>query len=456
MAEAPLRVLQVTATDGTGGADAVAARLTTGLRARGHQAWLAAGLVTRPGSDALQIPTDAVWLGLRRGAARLPGAGLGRAALFYRVVTRPEAREAWRTGLEDIDFPGTAALASLTPAPPDVLHLHNLHGRYFDLRQLPALGQSRPVCLTLHDAWLTTGHCAHPLGCGRWRTGCGDCPDLTIEPAVRADRTAENWDRKRRLLAASRVAISAPSAWLLAQLASSHLAPLLAEARVIPNGIPLDRFSPRPSARARAALGLRPDARVVLVTTGAAGSPWRDHVMVAEVIERLVQEDRPDAPVQVLAVGAASVGHALTTRARGAVVATGGLSPEQMPEAYRAADVYLHAAREDTFPTTVLEALACGVPVVATRVGGIPEQVRATAPPPAESAVPRDATGILVDAGDAEGAARAIAWLFARPDARAALGAAAAADARARFGIDAQVAATEAWYCEILSARHAC
>src|SRR5690606_33473914 len=42
---------------------------------------------------------------------------------------------------------------------------------------------------------------------------------------------------------------------------------------------------------------------------------------------------------------------------------------------YQAADLYLHAAKADTFPTTILEALACGLPVVATAVGGIPEQV---------------------------------------------------------------------------------
>src|SRR3546814_3518586 len=42
---------------------------------------------------------------------------------------------------------------------------------------------------------------------------------------------------------------------------------------------------------------------------------------------------------------------------------------------YHAADIYLHAAHADNFPTTLLEAAACGLPVVATAVGGIPEQV---------------------------------------------------------------------------------
>jgi len=51
-------------------------------------------------------------------------------------------------------------------------------------------------------------------------------------------------------------------------------------------------------------------------------------------------------------------------------------SPEDVAKYYQIADVYVHAARADTFPNTVLEALACGAPVVATAVGGIPEQIK--------------------------------------------------------------------------------
>jgi glycosyltransferase involved in cell wall biosynthesis len=50
--------------------------------------------------------------------------------------------------------------------------------------------------------------------------------------------------------------------------------------------------------------------------------------------------------------------------------------PAVVARYYQAADIYIHSARADTFPNTVLEALACGTPVVATAVGGIPEQVK--------------------------------------------------------------------------------
>lgn len=463
----PLRVLQVAASSGDGGADAVAVRLTAGLCARGHDAWLAVGRRTSDDARVLTIPQDGgntppgAAFGqlsdrLRGMAARRPGTGAGRLARWLRLATHPEALEAWRTGLEDFDFPGTARLLDLPPSRPDVVHAHNLHGGYFDLRQLAPLSARLPVCLTLHDAWLLSGHCAHAFDCERWRTGCGACPDLTIEPAVRRDRTAENWRRKQAIFASSRVHVATPSRWLMDRVESSLLAPAVATSRVIPNGIDTTFFAPGDRTAARAAFALPPDAAVILVTTGEAGATWRDGPLLADALGR-VAASHGDRPVRVLAAGRAAlnIGTAATAAQ---VVPVGQLTPEQMRTAYQAADVYVHAARVDTFPTTVLEALACGLPVIATRVGGIPEQISAV--PLAAVAGPRqpgriDGTGVLIDAGDAAGMAEAIRGLLASASLRTDMGARAAADARARFSLDAQVRAYEDWYCAILSRRHA-
>ncbi len=457
-----LRILQVTATDAGGGADRVARRLADGLRARGHTAWLAAGVVTGADAHTLQIPVDGpntvpgyapAYLGLRRLATRWPGLGAGRLATALRLATHPAAARAWWTGLEDFDFPGSARLASLPPERPDLVHAHNLHGGYFDLRALPALSRALPVCLTPHDAWLTTGHCAHSFACDRWREGCGACPDLTIEPAVRRDRTADNWVQKARLLQASRVHVATPSRWLLERLQASLVAPAIASARVIPNGIDLDRFSPGPAGPARARFDLPPDAAVVLVTTGAAGAPWRDAALVLETLERLLARLEPERPVRVLAAGAAPLAPGpIPAAIRARILRTGVLAPADMPVAFRAADVYFHAARADIFPTAILEALACGTPVVASRVGGIPEQVEALPLAAlAAAAAARRGTGVLFEPGDAAAAAEALTALLSDPSGRAALSRRAVEDARARFSLDGQITACEDWYCAILS-----
>ena len=110
----------------------------------------------------------------------------------------------------------------------------------------------------------------------------------------------------------------------------------------------------------------------------------------------------------------------------------------------RAADVYVHPARADTFPLAILEALACGTPVVATRVGGIPEQVRALGEVD-------DPTGALVDCGDDEALAETLRRLLEDRDLRLRLGEAGARDARSRFGAKRQVRAYLELYDEVVT-----
>src|SRR5690606_24297213 len=102
-------------------------------------------------------------------------------------------------------------------------------------------------------------------------------------------------------------------------------------------------------------------------------------------------------------------------------------NPASVAAYYQAADLYLHGAKADNLPTTIAEALASAVPVIATAVGGIPEQVRSLAGAPgswAGPAVPPDrATGVLVQPGDAAGMAAAALALLADDALRARLSA---------------------------------
>ena len=114
---------------------------------------------------------------------------------------------------------------------------------------------------------------------------------------------------------------------------------------------------------------------------------------------------------------------------------------DTLAECYQAADVYLHAARADTFPTTVLEALACGTPVVATAVGGIPEQLV------------DGKSGFLVPAGDAPALAGRLTWLAQSPGLVRTMGAAANRDAVDRFSLERMVSNYVQFYQEMSSRR---
>lgn len=440
-----MSIAQVGTVDEGGGAAAVARDLHRGYAARGHRAWQIVGRKHTRDRDVFVLPQDEhdtlrYWGytplqdALRHLAGRFPARGFGLASRTLRLATHPEARDARAHGHEDFNFPGTQALFDLN-GPPDVLHAHNLHGDYFDLRALQTLSAQVPTVLTLHDMWMLTGHCAHSLDCGRWMTGCGQCPDLGLDPAIEHDGTADNWRRKQAIYAASRLHVATPSRWLRDRVADSMLGAQLRDLRVIPYGVDTSVFHPADRREARMALGLPLDAQVVLLTTGSKGSMWKDDRTLRSAMAQ-VHANAATASTLFVAVGRDSA-VAGTDQARTRSI------PFQhdrlvMAQYYQAADLYLHAARADTFPVAVLESLACGTPVVATAVGGIPEQIDAT-------------TGVLVGKSDAAHMAAATIGLLIDGQARAQMGANAAAHARANFDVSAQVTTYLDWFHELLA-----
>ncbi len=281
---------------------------------------------------------------------------------------------------------------------PDVIHAHNLHGDYFDLRALATLSRRVPVIWTLHDTWAMTGHCAYFIDCTRWETGCGQCPDLQRAPAIRRDQTAENWQRKQAIYAQSHLAIATPSHWLMHVVERSMLQPW--QRQVIPNGIDPTIYTPGDQQAARAALGLSQDAFICMFIANSISTTniYKDVTTVDRAVRQVMQK-MPDAPLLFLCVG--SGGTPSNEPADDRVRYTGYVSdPVQVALHYRAADVLLHAANAENYPCVVLEAMACGTPVIATAVGGIPEQIT------------DGQTGFLVPRGDGDAMAQRLIQLL--------------------------------------------
>lgn len=459
-----MQILQVSTSDAAGGAETVAWNLFRAYQERGHDSWLAVGGKRTADSDVIIVPNDSNSAGWSHVCSVLKGRlqpfednvrGVGRVRAWLDVWKNPVREVERRLGIENFNYPGTHSLLSLTPHKPHIVHCHNLHGGYFDLRALPWLSQKVAVVLTLHDAWLLSGHCAHSFDCERWKTGCGRCPDLTIYPAIQRDATAYNWRRKRNIFARSRLYVATPSQWLMRKVEESILAPGVVEARVIPHGVDLSVFHTSDMQAARAVLVLRQDAKVLLFTAnGIRHNMWKDYrtmrTAVAQLAERMQGQNLlfialgEDAPAE--RIGQAEVRFVPYQK-----------DPEAVARYCQAADVYIHAARADTFPNTILEALACGTPVVATAVGGIPEQVKGLEIPGlsfANSDLNRngvdEATGVLVPPADAEAMAGAIEQLLNDNSLRRRLGENAALDAAKRFDMQRQADEYLEWYAKLV------
>jgi len=441
-----MHILQVNTDEAGGGASAIARRLHEGLRARGHQSWIAVRVKSSEDPDVLPINNDLYrdrWAQMCIRAARLLNPlrgkfrGPGRLhAWLSLAVASPRRYWNIRSGREDFDYPATPHLLNLTPAFPDILHLHNLHGDFFDLRVLPEFCRRIPVFMTLHDPWLLSGHCAHSFDCERWKTGCGACPGLTFYPEIRNDATAFNWRRKAQIYAASRLYVATPSRWLMNRVAQSMLFPGVQEARVIPNGVDLSVFHPSRKSALRSRLGLSRDSQVVLyVAAGGRSNPFKDFITMRHAAELCAQATSHS---NIVFIGLGEDGPVERIGSSEFRYVPYQLNKYEVAAYYQAADVYVHSAKVDTFPSTVLEAMACGTPVVATRVGGVSEQVA------------DGKTGFLVPPADVVAMANAILCLLGDNQLRREMSAQGAELAASQFGLDRMVDSYLDWYHEII------
>ena len=458
-----LNILQISTRDRGGGAERVAYDLLHAFADYGHTSRMVVGYKHGDDPNVTCISNELTGSLAPRTAWRIhqalqPHYRRSRVARIAcrlaHAIAEPGSVIDRLRGVEDFRYPGTHRLLQSAADAPDIIYAHNLHGNYFDLRALPALSRQQPFVMTLHDAWLISGHCAHSLECERWREGCGKCPDLALYPAVRKDATALNWKRKQTIFARSELHVATPCQWLMRKVESSMLMPGIVDARIIPYGVDLSVFQSGDKSAARHALGIDSAAHVLLFAANSIrNNKWKDYATMRSAVGRFAQCAR-GRTILFLALGESGPPERIGD-------ATIQFIPfihetKTVAQYYQAADVYIHAARADTFPCTVLESLACGTPVVATAVGGIPEQIKslnALDHAAIPSASTDSATGLLVGAGDGECLAHGIEQLM-DSRLRRQLGENAGRDAAARFDLHRHADDYLGWYADILDRRH--
>ena len=448
-----MKLLSINYTDAQGGAARVAWDLFSGYRRRGHPSAMVVGRKLTGDPDVFPLPRaasgypwerpmKALSRAALRAAQRWPGLGFGRIYSTAESMAHFPNLRWWDhlMGWECFRYPGTRRLFEVAPFQPDLIHAHNLHADYFDLRYLPWITARAPTVVTLHDAWMLSGHCAFSMGCDRWRTGCGHCPDLGLAPAIRRDATARNRRVKARIFQNCRLYVVTPSQWLMDKVEASILRPSVIQSRVVPNGVDRRVFRPGSREAARRRLGIPRAATVLMAAApGLRHNPRKNWRLLHQALIRLSQR-RGREPVLALGVGEAAPGE---DRGRVQIRYVGQQPPETLADYYRAADMYVHPSRADNLPLVVLEALACGTPVVATRVGGVPEAIRQDRSPE------RPGTGVMVEPDDAEGLCEALEALVQDPARRVRMGRFAAEDAQ-RFDLETMIDRYLGFFEEIL------
>jgi glycosyltransferase involved in cell wall biosynthesis len=253
----------------------------------------------------------------------------------------------------------------------DILNFHCIHHGYFNYLALPSLTAQQPAVYTMHDTWSFTGHCSYTFQCERWRTGCGQCPDLTIVPAVKRDATQIEWKLKKWAYEHSNLSIVSPSLWMADLLRDSILNCCPIEH--IPNGIDTNLYQPLDVEESRSALGIQAHKKVLIFGAANLDDPRKGFDLLVATLLGIPDTLRSEIVLLIFGSGGGDIAQAvgMTTINLGYIT-----SDQQKAIAYSAADLFIFPTRADNLPIVLQESMACGTPIVSFNVGGVPELVR--------------------------------------------------------------------------------
>lgn len=347
-----MKVLHLNTWLGKGGAAIAAQRLHYGLEQAGVDSRMAAQFSAQ-GDETVILP---------RGRLAKAGA-LGRDVLSG--IPRQLYRHA-RPGMWSINWMPHRIERLIHAEQIDIVHLHWVTGGFVPV---PALRRmARPLVWTLHDMWPFTGGCHYAGDCCGYLSSCGRCPQLGSESARDLSRFS-NWRKRRGYRNLDLVAV-APSRWMAECARSSSLFGEF-DIKVIPNGIDLAVYRPVPQAQARSLLGLPDGPLILFAAAGGLGSPLKGGV---SLLQSLRQLHAGGLEFTLVIMGGTS---GIQMPVEDFPVCSLGVIRDDLCKAlvYAAADVLVHSAEQDNLPNTIVESLACGTPVVAYKVGGVPDMI---------------------------------------------------------------------------------
>jgi len=289
-------------------------------------------------------------------------------------------------------------LERIYDASPDLVHLFWINNGFVRLENLGKIRQ--PSVWTLHDMWPFTGGCHYDDGCGRYIDRCGHCPsiysikerDLSRRIFQRKIDSWRDWD----------VTVVATSEWLAKEARASSIF-RDRDVRVIPNAIDIETFRPIPRHIARSIFKLPQSKRIIMFSAFSATThPRKGGHLLLTAIEQIVNSYGTN-DVELVILGSSRPEH---SKDLGIPVHYMGHFADDISQVllYSAADVLVAPSMQENLSNTVLEALACGTPVVSFCIGGMPDMIK------------HQVNGYLAQAFEPDDLAAGIMWVLDNDD----------------------------------------
>jgi glycosyltransferase involved in cell wall biosynthesis len=277
----------------------------------------------------------------------------------------------------------------------DIVHFHWMSGLldYSVLKEIPA---NKPIVWTLHDMHPFTGGCHYSEGCMNFKQTCSHCPLLQSDSLLAKEELAFKISALKRL---NNLQIITPSLWLknLAEQSSAFKGRAIHH---VPNIMPIDVFKQNNQIVSRIKLGL-PASKKLLLFGADNITSLRKGGDILEKVANQIQDYFEPGDIEVVFFGNGKLDIPFKAHHLGHIK-----DKVMLSYVYSAADVFIFPSREDNAPMSLVEAMLCGTPVVASDVGNARELIR------------HKCNGYLANSEDVMDFCEGIKWLFSNNDAQ--------------------------------------
>lgn len=380
-----MKILIVNTSERTGGAAVAANRLMKALNNNGEKAKM---LVCEKQTDTLTV-------------TELPKSPLKRwNFLWERLVVFCHLRFN-RQHLFEIDIAnaGTDITKLREFKEADIIHLHWINQGMLSLSNISKILRSgKPVVWTMHDIWPATGICHVTLNCRRFTNGCSNCRLLPGNGSSH-DLAYKIWHKKQTMVMDQNIYYVACSRWLESEAKKSAL---LNGQKItnVPNCIDTHIYKKNNKQEARQLLGLPADKKLILFASQRVTNENKGMNYLIEACKQLAATDEKPGLV-ILGGHAEDIVEQLPLEA----YPLGYVNDElRIVDVYNAVDVFVLPSLSENLPNTIMEAMACGVPCVGFKVGGIPEEID------------HKKNGYVAEYRNADDLARGISWILSEAD----------------------------------------
>jgi glycosyltransferase involved in cell wall biosynthesis len=253
----------------------------------------------------------------------------------------------------------------------DIIHLHWINMGFLSLRSLRKLAKTgKPIVWTMQDMWSFTGGCHYSGLCTNYVRNCGNCGFLKF-PSNK-DLSYRVHKKKQKLFSEGKFSFIASSNWMAKNARKSSLIGNC-KIEVLHNPIDTEIYKPADKFLIREELGLPPNKFLILSGSANLKDKRKGFVFLFQALQKM-KKLRPEI----------SESFGLITFGKSSEVNDSAIPvyPQSylkddhlIAKLYQAADVYILPTLEDNLPSTIMESLACGIPVIAFNTCGIPDLV---------------------------------------------------------------------------------